>query len=489
MQEGAPSYGAGDCAAGSNSSLRGLVSPTNWYAESLFQYQTQKVVKIRDWKLGVLRFTLRSAIFFYITVYQIMYKANHLASETVKGVVGVQVQHPTQDDCDEFKDVLCPQDFIGMSRLPYCKQNNFSGTYQKFCRYWDATQLSQPTDEGVLLPTRWRTFSQIRGCVPSVKNNWECRGNLWKFVGVSGKPQAGSDMAKPIEDIFIADVERYKILFDHSAHSDAGVSAYSFEMSGDWLNCSNPDEKDDACKRQRMVEQRALCGGEDHLAHTAVPAKKKAFSALQRRAARANTSFGPPQPPTVRLDNINSAYALRWPAAGDVVALCEGDVFTLGQLLSAANIRLDDTETERTNQSYRATGFGLVVRILYSNVEPWMGLKVFPWTPLGPQMHYSYHVKKHATGSSKLRKVTAMDENGRNVEEFLGVSVITEQYGTILVWDTTHLLVILTTTLALLAVCNYILENIALRCMMRSAEYKRLIYHDARTPEQPQAEV
>merc|ERR1712178_451619 len=46
--------------------------------------------------------------------------------------------------------------------------------------------------------------------------------------------------AQPWSDLFVADVERFRLLLDHSALSDGGVNAESFQMSGTWLSCDQP---------------------------------------------------------------------------------------------------------------------------------------------------------------------------------------------------------------------------------------------------------
>jgi len=456
-------------------------SESSWLFEPI--YPAPKVVKIRDWKLASLRYSLRTIVFVYVMVYQMAYEGAHLVPVSVNGVVGTQMHHPTWNDCDEFKDLGCMQNFVGLSRLPYCKQNNYTGTYQKYCNYWDATQLMKPTDEGVLIPTRVLTYLQKRGCKPSFENNWECLGSMWDFVDADGNDQAGPDKVAPLEDVFIADVERYKILFDHSAHSDAGMSAYSFEMKGSWLNCSNPESKDEACKRSQLVEQRGACGGinelpsmqDSPLHKTQREVDRQAMVKLESQPVDTEIKLGDAQSP-----DSEGLGGWRWPSSPTVLSLCDGDVFSLGQLLTAANIGLDSREPSRTNQTYRATGFGLVVRILYSNVEPWMGLKVFPWNPLGPMVHYSYHIKKHASPHNNIRMTKHTSADRRSVQEFQGVTIITEQYGSILTWDTCHLLVILTTLLALITAANFMVEKTAVFCMTRSHEYQRLMYE---TPE------
>lgn len=357
-----------------------------------------------------------------------------------------------------------------MSTLEYCRQHNFTGTYQKPCEYWDAVSLMKRTTEGTLVPTRAMTFMQQRGCIPSEKNDWSCGGPLYQFMTSEHKTEEASDensYARPIRDVFIADVDRFKLLLDHSAHSDAGVSAYSFEMAGQWLYCNDPDKGDEQCTRSPLICDETACpegsiSSADLLASQDVPV---GGILVQNQSATVSTNVDVPK---------NASHK-------HVLSTRHGDVITVSQLLSAAGVNLDMPESQ-SNETFRSGGFALVVRILYSNDEPWIGMKVFPWRSTGPPMHYTYHIRKHATALTHLREVVSENvERGfsnetRIVNEYHGVLFIVEQYGSIKVWDTTHLLVILTTTLALLAVANCILEVVAMRCLDESTSYEHLKY-------------
>lgn len=229
--------------------------------EPLLSYPTAKIVRIRNLKLGVLRWALLASVFGYIIFYQILFKGNHLNLAPVKGVHGFRLQHPTVSECDDFR-LSCAPDFASMSTLEYCRQHNFTGTYQKPCEYWDAVSLMKRTTEGTLVPTRAMTFMQQRGCIPSEKNDWSCGGPLYQFMTSEHKTEEASDensYARPIRDVFIADVDRFKLLLDHSAHSDAGVSAYSFEMAGQWLYCNDPDKGDEQCTRSPLICDETAC--------------------------------------------------------------------------------------------------------------------------------------------------------------------------------------------------------------------------------------
>merc|ERR1719261_2252258 len=71
--------------------------------------------------------------------------------------------------------------------------------------------------------------------------------------------------------------------------------------------------------------------------------------------------------------------------------------------------------------------------------------------------------------------------NGRILSEYHGIRILVEQSGNIAVWDNIQLLLILTTTLALMAVANCITDSVALYCMPQSDEYWAIKYERPRT--------
>lgn len=171
-----------------------------------------------------------------------------------------------------------------------------------------------------------------------------------------------------------------------------------------------------------------------------------------------------------------------------VVSLGQGDIFSIGMLLKAANVSLDMRRHHVpawVGGSYRSSGFVLVIRIHYSNVEPWLGLKVLPWNFMGPTLHYSYRITKHASHDDfMLRQVHERGQSelkgSREVKEFHGIRILIEQSGSVAVWDNIQLLLILTTTLALTAVAHCITDTVALHFMPESDAYRAIKYERPR---------
>lgn len=103
-------------------------------------------------------------------------------------------------------------------------------------------------------------------------------------------------------------------------------------------------------------------------------------------------------------------------------------------------------------------------------------------------MHYTYRITKHASHDDfMLRQVQPgntdkdMPKNSRKMKEYHGIRILIEQSGTMAVWDNIQLLLILTTTLALMAVSSCITDTVALNCVPQSDEYYAIKYERPRT--------
>jgi len=467
-----------------------VTSSSKYLPQSLKSYSTPKIVKINDPALGILKNTLLLMIFSFIFIFHIMWRGSHLNVAPVRGVVRHQLRDPSEGSCDPFY-TNCTFGFSSMSSLPYCKQNNFTGVYQKTCEYWDSVELRQMTDEGMIVPTRVMTFRQRKRCHPSPSNFWSCNGMLFDFIDQSGTKQPENGPPKPVRDNFVADVERFELLLDHSAHSSGlrTTAAYDFEMTGGWQRCTNMNEKNESCTVEPLLCVHKHCpqgsltptkGVQDLTESEEISPTLRNLRPYRRR--KSYEALEAADEPTL-VDEFELADAeLSQNEFG--VSTHKGDMFQIGKLVKAAGIELDKPVSHGAGGTYRNDGFALVIRIEYTNDEPWVGLKVFPWRPVGPTMRYTYRVMAHSTGDVKFRKVNYWSESDneepiREVEEFRGVRVVVEQIGSIKVWDNLQLMFLVTTTLALLAIANCIMDTIALNCMSRSAEFRLLKFEEA----------
>jgi hypothetical protein len=88
--------------------------------DNIFKFCTPKYVYIRDYRLGLMKYTAMGAIFVYVIVYNIFYTCDHLDLHHAQGFGTISMQHPV-DDCDEL-DKDCLAKWHNVATLPYCEQ-------------------------------------------------------------------------------------------------------------------------------------------------------------------------------------------------------------------------------------------------------------------------------------------------------------------------------------------------------------------------------
>eukprot|EP00930_Biecheleria_cincta_P031197 TRINITY_DN21653_c0_g1_i1.p1 TRINITY_DN21653_c0_g1~~TRINITY_DN21653_c0_g1_i1.p1 ORF type:complete len:503 (-),score=71.04 TRINITY_DN21653_c0_g1_i1:158-1666(-) len=487
-------------------------------ASTFATYPTPKVVRIISWKLALLRYSLLLLVFLFIFLNQILLRGNHLRTVSLSGNAQISVHLPTIGNCDSFLSD-CNIDFTPLDKLRYCKQGQDRIEDCKQCVYRDPTELSAASGPGqdALIPTNIRTFVQRRKCFPSEYNDWSCPDGIFEFVNEDGSVHLENDKTQPWSDLFVADVERFRLLLDHSALSDGGVNAESFQMSGTWLNCT-AHHGTRSCRKEPILCFSSGCAHdpEHHQASLellkgAAPvatkegitkalnnseegkAKSPAKSKSRRRRRSPQhlpslAAFESEEEEPETFDDLESRYIERAMENNLAVSLQKGDIFPVSLLLKMAGVSLDGLPALRNKSTYRAEGFSVTIRVHYTNIRPWVGLHVLPWMTQERQgLRYSVEAIRHPSQAFKRRVVSEENKNltsghllGRRVvEEDHGISIVVQQYGDMKVWDFGYTLVILTTTLAMLAVSNCILDAVAFSCMEKSHEYQQLKYEDA----------
>lgn len=204
------------------------------YLDDLFSYETQKVVVIRDRRLGCLYYFICSVIFCYVVIFQILYCNEHFPRKSVTGNSRLLIQQPTQGNCDP-ENVGCKSDFQNLEDLPYCKEytkgEKLAGA--KPCVFADRNSIAPNgmLEAHLLIPTQVISTVQNKGCEPTAKNGHSC-DNEYDTNGTS-------------QTAYVADIERYMLHISHSytrIHlTDGGVSD---SARGYYLECDKNGEGD-----------------------------------------------------------------------------------------------------------------------------------------------------------------------------------------------------------------------------------------------------
>lgn len=444
-------------------------------------YQTLKVVRIKDYRLGCLYYTFIFLILCWVLGYQILYANEHFEKLDVEGAAQLTIQQPTLHGCNP-NNPSCRSAFTPLTQLPYCKEyrGNTSQAQvaeQRECLFADRHTLN-PLGEGegeLLVPTRLDLFYEQRGCQPNATNGFNC-DNEWNIV-------------KRTDVVYIADIEHATIKIAH-AYGRGDVSGYSPNVPRTYLECAHGGLAEDrrflpldsmrSCPhgyRQVPIEcissscpflrdeAPALPGLLELQADQPRRAGPAARRGLQARGGRLTSGLlqaGGPQP-----EAGAEARGERLRADG-VYAIPEGDVFSVGKLLEIAGVSLDDTR-DRKGRPARETGTVIEVSVVYSNLHP------FSSTFGDKRVSYEYHIRQRPVGEMKTEMVSDARGGGRLpdsrvIEDRHGVLIVVRIGGSFGFLSTMYVLIMLTTALGLLTGATFLTDKLAIY-LMRKAEY------------------
>jgi len=460
--------------------------------DTIFSYQTPKVVKVNDRALGFVKFVLLAGIIGYIFVYNMWFKGMHLVQSGVEGIARLQWQEPV-NKCNPYH-VDCDASFIGIKDLPYCSghEGDKPAAVVRDCDYFDARELPVNVMEGVLLPTYTVSYKQSRACKPGAPI---CNGK-WKYVNPDGSLQTGTGYGTPQSSTFVADVEDFTLLIDHVFRSvNDKEQASDFMMQGYWKPCADCPAKPIKCVG-------AAC---DNIPGAAMEASTKGdIGSFLDIGSRKRF---PPLPP-VRPRGLNRQGAAERLAVGDsdqdvrseadfesmlnlaaisklqnssepeVISLQDGDVLSLRTLLSMAGKSLDASwespDKVQDVETIRYRGIALVVSIKYDNLERWTLRKTAdPW--------YTISVTAFPADTYKHSEVE-LDSHHPSTRIFTlkyGTMIIVKQTGEMAFFHPLSALIALTSAMALLAVSNTLTEMLMLYVLPRKDAYQELKFQES----------
>jgi len=452
--------------------------------DEVFAYQTPKIVILKDRKLGFIAISLKVLIFVYIFLWTILFQGTHLSVADVDGVNRLSVRNPTRHMCDSFR-VGCRANYTPFTELPYCLESNktLKGAGKKLtCQAWDSVEVVQPAESGILLPTRVRKFEQVRGCEPSADNGWICDGAPYENLAEDGTEQTEEGEAVPLYHAYVADIEHFTLLIDHSFRRYGGMQADDMEMPGHYYECPSRDAHVTECDLRQIP-----CVHEDCPAGT-VKTSKEEHLLLALRGGRAHTvafdnrgvaAFTKVRAAHEETPAMLASKLMSEPSGYAGVAVKKGDVFTVGSLLRLAKVDLDDSG--KYPSSYRGRGMVLVVHIQYDNRPSggFLGLQITPWRT--PEPFYTYRITTREAYDYRLMKSYNDPANPRrSVRVYNGIRVVVEQSGTIALWDTAQFLVTMTTAMGLMAAANFVTDFLLMYILSKSEEYKKRKFHTSK---------
>lgn len=462
----------------------GQVFEHNWgaHADELFAYETPKVVRIRDVRLGVLYYALVALILGYIVGYQIFYLNQHFQRRDVLGTTRMTIQQPTRGGCNP-NDVGCLSDFPSLETLPYCKQYNGSSlvarkAQKRNCIFADQHTLAPNgmIGDALLVPTRIDYSKERKNCQPGEENDWTCENEY--------------DVDANATINYIADIEEYTIMLSHS-FKRSYVSGNNGEYLGHYMKCVRPEGNHSIVNHVISSAHAALvgqhsCEGEWKRYPIDCINDKCHFLQKEKRAGFLEGDDGAglvqgydARPGGRRSARRSSPHALLASldesAEGDdagqeqpqkvkkllkegVFAIAEGDVFRISTLLELAGIDLDRTRNKK-GTPLREAGTVIEIQVTYNNLHPF-------WSSFGyKEVSYEYKISKRPMEEMKTELLALHQPHfprERRMENHHGLYLIVRLGGQFGFFSGVFLLIVLTTALGLLGLANVLVDKIAL---------------------------
>jgi uncharacterized membrane protein len=472
----------------------------NWLGErvmgqdvdDLLAYQTPKVVKIKDRMLGMLKIIFMLIIFSYVVVFQLAYKGSHFQLESLSGIARLQLQHPTKK-CNPMAK-SCKSDYASLQNLPYCSQytGKDASMFPKKCKYFDALDLLTPMDGGYLIPSFVQMYDMQPSCTPNAGNNYRC-DKKYEFVDNNGDAQKGPGRAKPKGEFYVADMDSFTILLDHSFRVETGSVEYDdYKMQGYWLDCSDKQWSLNStwlttaaeCEKKPIICKHSDCKKIGMVTEPKKPARKHrkkdraekgGKNLLQREMSRVGTlSVGSAQDEGMEESDALSDIIDELPN-NELFSLKVGDVLSMRTLFRMAGRSLDQSwydPSEKANVTARKRGTVLVVNIHYNNLRPWTLFR-----PQNPP-EYTISVTPRPVDKYKHMSIAQLDDGTRELTVAYGTLVIVQSTGTIAVFSMIHMLIVFSTSLGLLAASSVITDILALNVLPMKDEYTKAKYQE-----------
>lgn len=451
----------------------------------LLAYHTVKYVSIYDRHLGCLYYFFCLLIVAWVVGFQIVYGNEHYQLYDVKGTATMTMQQPTVNHCNPRLN-SCHNALKKPEDLPYCKEYAGATTIpQGECMYADLVSLtpSHRTPGAIFIPTRSDRTIQVKGCGYTRLESKYC-SHLW-------------DNIETHENTYVADIEDFTVRIS-STYTRKGIIGSSHQHTGYYYECKDGNGKTiatepclgklvavpicplgkngkaecDPSKLELDEEPTVTAGliqadqaeefGVDSLAEDEIESRRSVSKYRRVKQGRIMRNYELDQ--VARLSAAQKHADISNPPGqiAQPFAVPEGDgggdAFTIGKILQLAGMDLD--ENVMKNQTLRQLGTSIQIQVEYQNLKPWSST-----LRSKHNVTYIYRVLSSPIKAMKQEvyaSVQPENEKQRAIEERYGLHLQAEVSGTFGVFNIVYLLVMLTTSLALLSAAKSIVDAIAI---------------------------
>jgi hypothetical protein len=438
----------------------------------------------------------------WVLIGQVLWRNEHFQLKDVKGTPRMFLSHPTRNGCDT-NEPDCLSDFRSLSELPYCTQ--FSGDQVQHpaeCIFADKHTLFADGTVGsqVFIPTSLVVIEEKQHCQPSAWNGYSCDNEYKKD---SGGPYYLNETAMT----YYADIENYAVQLTSTYHREQ-LFGTSLDHPGYFSQCFDKDKSlrgQRTVWKDRLAKRHNTCDDERKVpveCTAGVECEKgglytiKAADEVQERfdkgvedlegnmeEAGVNVAGG-----NIGLHMGSSRFMRKSSRAHrrqsghttaasnheatrkrpDVFASSWGDTFKLGKLIELANVDLDN-HYNMDSMSARMSGTIIEIEATYDNLRPFL-------SSLGlSRIGYTYRVRERMLpyiSRESLHPSQPQDyPNSRRYLVQHGILLDFKVGGEFGFFSVVYLLIMLTTSLALLATAHKIADVTALYIHGRKNNY------------------
>jgi len=407
------------------------------------------------------KFIVIVAAIVYITKEKIITEGRHLTPHQVFGVGRMTIQHPVKS-CNPLSN-SCRDNFSAMDQLPYCSQYKGESKTEQFpCIFRDGFSLYPPTEVPgtMFVPTYISTLHQKRNCSPEAKNNYQC-DHLF--------------LTTHSEDHFVADIEKFTIMVDHSFNALMGDGSMKTGGRGGKDNgkVTVGTEKDlvqslqmEAAKKDRSAVQ--IASGILSYPILKKDRKDRRLGALQDAAGSTNglkavAKVLQQHGSNVSKYDIPESHESRIQEYPSVVRTHFGDVIAVGDLvkLAAPHLGHDVFDQRRPyGESLRRDGGHITIAVHYSNK---VKNKLLPQSPPNYEVSAAF---TPLTEYKHMHVVEASDGQSRILQDVHGILITVGVVGHFYIIDyvavVTALTIIITSLLqAITSIDKYLTKTMA----------------------------
>jgi len=275
---------------------------------------------------------------------------------------------------------------------------------------------------------------ETRHCKPSKANGFKCN-KMWM-------------MKENNENTYVAAIEDYTVMVV-SSYYRGGLSGSSTDHQGFYYECRDKDTKKiiatTKCKHEELEIVKIECLPFLDCGYHAMANPPRTPSFLRKRSRIGQHELSTAD------SNVTSDSEFK---PGPIFAIPDGDIFKLGKLLELAGLDLD--ASEKNGEPLRERGTRLKINVEFANLFPWTGVT----TP-----GYIYKVVEVPMEEMKTELYThsqpPSESETRTMENRHGIYLDATVGGSFGFFDIVFLLVMLTTSLALLATGTTLIDVVA----------------------------